>query len=144
MKSNKNMKKLFSALFLASFLVVSVIPLIAEAQVDAPTTCTMKRDINLTNPTITCVAGDEIEIDGTQSICCVLNTIYSAVDWIFVILVAVASIFIILGAMNIITAGGDSAKVGTGRNYIMYAALGLFVAFIARAIPGLVVQIVSG
>lgn len=144
MNSNKNMKKLFSALLLVSFLAVLVLPLVADAQVNAPQTCKIKRAINLTNPTITCATGENIDIDGDRSICCVLNTIYSAVDWIFVILVAIASIFIIIGAMNIITAGGNSDKVTTGRNYIMYAAIGLFVAFIARAIPGLVVQIVSG
>jgi len=33
---------------------------------------------------------------------------------------------------------GDTTKVSSGRNYIMYAAIGLIVGFLAKAIPAIV------
>ena len=76
-------------------------------------------------------------------ICCLLNALYGITDWIFVVLIALAGIFVILGAMNILTSGGDPSKVSSGRQYIMYAMIGLLLAFLARAIPGIVRLIVG-
>ena len=137
------MKKVFSTLLLISSIVITVVPLVATAQVniDSPNSCTMSRDVTIGD--VVCNDTYSYSIDGEDSVCCLLNTVYNVVDWIFVILVAVAAIFIIIGAMNIVIAGGDSGKVTTGRNYIMYAAIGLFVAFIARAIPGIVIMVIK-
>ena len=74
----------------------------------------------------------------TCGVCCFLNTLYNVTDWIFVILVGVASIFVIIGAMNLLMSAGDPSKVSSGRNYIMYAAIGLIVGFLAKAIPAIV------
>ena len=141
------MKKVLASLFLFSFLVMMVAPLIAEAiDATAPSQCKMKRDITVggtVGSSGTCVKGTSYDIDGSSSICCVLNTMYNIADWFFVILVGVAGIFIIIGAMNLVMAAGSPDKVKSGRDYIMYAAIGLFVAFIARAIPGLVLMIIK-
>ena len=40
--------------------------------------------------------------------------------------------------MNLIMAAGDPSKVTTGRQYVMYAVIGLIVGFLARAIPAIV------
>jgi hypothetical protein len=45
---------------------------------------------------------------------------------------------IVIGAFNIITAGGSPEKVTAGRNYILYALIGMVVAFFAKAIPAIV------
>ena len=74
---------------------------------------------------------------------CVMNTLYSITDWIFVILVALAGIFVIIGAFTLLTAAGSPEKVTSGRNYILYAAIGLIVGLLAKAIPSLV-RMVSG
>jgi len=68
---------------------------------------------------------------------------YSITDWIFVILVGLAGIFVIIGAMNLLTSAGDPAKVTSGRNYIMYAAIGLVVGLLSKAVPALV-RLISG
>ena len=78
------------------------------------------------------------ESNATCGVCCFLNTLYNVTDWIFVILVGVASIFVIIGAMNLLMSAGDPSKVSSGRNYIMYAAIGLIVGFLAKAIPAIV------
>jgi len=74
---------------------------------------------------------------------CVINTIQTFVDWFFAVLVAVAVLLAIIGAFNILTAGGSPEKVNTGRNYIMFAAIGLAIAFIARAVPSIVKAIMG-
>ncbi|MFH1671700.1 MAG: hypothetical protein ABH889_02945 [Candidatus Portnoybacteria bacterium] len=142
------MKKALVSLVLISFLGIMLVPLAVNAQIDVSSKdeCTMKRDIIVggdVGANGTCEDTETYPIDGKDSICCVLNTMYSIADWIFVILIGVASIFIIIGAMNLVMAAGDPGKVKTGRDYIMFAAIGLFVAFIARAIPGLVLMVIG-
>jgi len=140
------MKKTLLAVLAISFL--TIVPMaVAAVEIDTTDSCTMSRVININegkSNAISCTSGGNYSLSSSDgAMCCLMNSIYNVVDWIFIILVAVAGIFIIIGAMNIIIAGGDSAKVDTGRKYIMYAAIGLFVAFIARAIPSVVVGIVG-
>ena len=71
-------------------------------------------------------------------VCCFVQTLYNVTDWIFVILIALAGLFVVLGSMNLIMAGGDPGKVTSGRQYVMYAVIGLIVGFLARAIPAIV------
>ncbi|GAH61373.1 unnamed protein product, partial [marine sediment metagenome] len=54
------------------------------------------------------------------------------------ILVAFAAIMVLFGAFTLLTAGGAPEKVTSGRNYIIYAAIGLAVGLFAKAIPALV------
>jgi hypothetical protein len=71
------------------------------------------------------------------SICCVLNTIYRVTDWVFVAVILLAVIFVSMGAFNIITAGGNADKVNQGRTYILYAAIGVVVGLLAKAVPSI-------
>lgn len=137
------MKKVLASLFLISFLAIMMLPLVASADtlnLTPPNSCVMKRTITVSSD-LTC--SGTVDINGPNSICCVLNTMYNVSDWFFVILVGLAGIFIVIGAMNLVMAAGNSDKVKTGRDYIMYAAIGLFVAFIAKAIPGLVLTMIK-
>ena len=71
-------------------------------------------------------------------VCCFTQTLYKVTDWFFVILVALAGIYVVMGAMNLLMSGGDPSKVTSGRNYIMYALIGLIIGFLAKAIPAIV------
>jgi hypothetical protein len=53
-------------------------------------------------------------------------------------------IFIMLGGYTIITAGGSSEKVETGRRWILYAIVGLVVILIAEALAKLACYIGTG
>lgn len=131
------MRKILSALSLAALLL----PMVALGQITTPPqTCTLGRDLSSVSPA--CTNGATVSIDD-YGMCCLLNTISNVTDWIFVILVAVAAVFVILGGVNIVTAGGSPEKVAAGRNYIMYAAVGLLVALLARAVPS-IVRLVAG
>jgi len=103
--------------------------------------CTMTRDVGVTG----CPATGDCVFATTPKcgICCLLQTLYNITDWIFIILVGLAGIFVIMGAVVILTAGGTPEKLTTGRNYILYAAIGLLIAFLAKAIPG-VVKLLAG
>ena len=64
-------------------------------------------------------------------------------DWAFLVIVAIVVILVILGALNIMTSAGSPEKVKAGRDQIMYAAIGMLIAIIARAVPSIVRAIVG-
>ena len=64
-------------------------------------------------------------------------------DWIFVILLVVAVIFIVLAGFQFITGGGDPAAVSMARTKLIYAAVGVGVALLARGLPAAVSNIVG-
>ncbi len=73
---------------------------------------------------------------------CILNTVYRITDLIFMILIIIAVIIGLAGGYNILTAGGNAEKVNKGRDLILYAILGMVVAFFARAIPSIVAMVI--
>jgi len=65
----------------------------------------------------------------------VIDAIETLTNWLFVILSVTAVIFIVLAGMQFITAGGNPEAVGEARMKLMYAAVGIAVALLARAVP---------
>ena len=141
------MKKLLTALVLISFLGLVVAPVMTLAA-EPPgeiTKCTMRHD--LTGPDWTAVGfrcpAANVDCEFTNTLgytcgsCCILDTIYTVTDWIFIIVISFAAIMVIMGAFKIITAGGNAENVNTGRNYIIFAIAGLIVALLAKAIPAI-------
>ena len=53
---------------------------------------------------------------------------------LFLVLVAISIIFIIFAAYTFVTAGGDPGKAETARTALIYAIIGIVVAFLARAL----------
>lgn len=78
---------------------------------------------------------------GEVDIMIILDRIF---DWLFVILLVVAAIFIVLAAYMFVTAQGDADKVKTARDFVLYALIGVLVAFVARGLIYLVDSIVRG
>jgi len=143
------MKKTLISIALVGFLTVVILAPIApmtalgaEGPVGPPSGCKITRtDLGVDG----CSEGDCLfsEEGSVCGMCCVLQTIYNVTDWFFVALVALTTVLVIYGAFMILTAGDSEEKVGKGRKWIMYAALGLLVAFLAKAVPQ-VVKMVSG
>jgi len=134
------MKKIFSLLALASFISLGILTFASFVQAQTTTEgvlegCTITQSGALLSG---CTTECNFNTNATCGVCCFLNTLYNVTDWIFVILVGVASIFVIIGAMNLLMSAGDTTKVSSGRNYIMYAAIGLIVGFLAKAILAIV------
>jgi len=144
------MKKILSALVLLSVLAVLVVPMVVSAQ-EVPECCKLRKSVTI--DTTTC--GKDAIVGPTGGSCpteigtincttekwglfCVINTINTVVDWIFIVLIALTVFFVLMGAITILTAAGAPEKISKGRDYILYAAIGLIVAFIARAVPAIV------
>ena len=105
--------------------------------------CTLKHDITIKE--ITTDAGVTVnEGDADWGMLCLLDAVYSVTDWIFYGLLALVTVFTIYGGFKIVMAGGDSAKVDVGRNYVIYATVGLVVAFLSKVIPSIAEGIVGG
>jgi hypothetical protein len=137
------MKKFLPALVLISFLAVLLMPTVASAQVEAEeiSKCTLRHDFSGWTKIDCPGEGAECEFKSAIHdcpICCLLDTIYTVTDWIFAGVVALVVIFVLIGAFNLLTAAGSPEKVTSGRNYIIYAAVGMFVALLAKAIPAIV------
>ena len=81
--------------------------------------------------------------EGNCGACCLLSAVFNLTDWIFIGLMTVSALMIIYGAYNFVMAGADPAKATTGKNLLMYAAIGIAVAFFSRALPT-VVKLVMG
>lgn len=77
-------------------------------------------------------------------LCCTLNTIYTLTDWTFYIMMSIAIFMIILAGINFATKGDQPEEVKKARQMIIYAAVGVAVALLARALPSLVKFIMGG
>lgn len=121
-------------------LVVLALPIIALAQM--PSTCKLvDRDLTGMGDSA-CTAGATVSVDD-HGMCCTISAVYRVTDWIFYFIMAIVGVMIVIGAFTIVTAGGSPEKVTAGRNYILYAVIGLIVAFFARAIPNIAKMVVG-
>lgn len=133
------MKKILPALLLISLLGLFVVPTTAVlAQAGAPESCTIKHDLGSLEGVNCPGVGSECSFDDETydcGVCCLLNAVYTVTDWIFILLVAFSAVMIMIGAFTLLTAAGVPEKVNAGRNYIIYAIIGLIVGLFAKAIP---------
>jgi len=65
------------------------------------------------------------------------------VNWFFGIFLVIAVLFIIMAAFQFLTAGGDSTKISSARDKLLYAAMGIAVALLSRGIVPLVKMIIG-
>ncbi len=124
-----------------SFLAIAFVPMAASAQ--PADRCTLRHDITDIDPA--CTAGSTVDESVTSlwGMCCLLDAVYTLTDWVFTILMLLVALLVIWGAFIIVTAGGAPEKVTSGRNYILYAMIGMVVALFARAIPSIVKALVG-
>ncbi len=142
---------------LISLLLVFLLPTIVLAQMQIKECCILRKTITI--DTVTCNQNQIAAPDATAAapcgaaycaasapiwgMFCMLSTLYRITDWVSYLLFAFVGVMIIIGAFTIVTAGGEPNKVTTGKNYILYAVMGLVVAFFARAIPALVKAVIG-
>lgn len=72
-----------------------------------------------------------------------LEIIDNVINFLMVASVPALIIFIIWGAFNILTAGGNPNKVKTGRDIILYAVIGFAVILISKGVAALVISILG-
>ena len=62
-------------------------------------------------------------------------------DALFDISIPIVAIMVLVGGFQILTAGGDAEKFGTGKKTILYAAIGFVAIFMARGVVGIIQSI---
>lgn len=141
----KNLFKISSGLILGISIVV---PLIISAAITAPNTgCTVATGTGINECEL--VANNTVTYDQnltngvTGSVCCLMSTIVRLTNWIFLILMAVAVIFVIIGGFFMITAAGNPEQFSKGRQFVIYALIGIVVALLAKFVPGIAKFIVG-
>jgi ABC-type bacteriocin/lantibiotic exporter with double-glycine peptidase domain len=67
-----------------------------------------------------------------------METVYNATDWIFYIVLSIAVIFGVISGFMFMTSAGDPTKTQKARDLLMYMAIGLVVAALAKVIPAIV------
>ena len=73
------------------------------------------------------------------------NSIFSRVTYILLFLVgAISVIMLIIGGIRYVISGGDQAQVTSAKNTILYAIVGIVVAFLAYAAVNFVTQALAG
>ena len=71
-------------------------------------------------------------ITSIQSVLQLLCTVFA---WAFYFLIVLAVIFVIVAAFKYLTAAGDPEKVKSAGAILLYAAIAIGVALLARAVP---------
>ena len=72
-----------------------------------------------------------------------LDVVDNIVDWIFVIVLIGAVIFIVLAGWQFISGGGDPQALSQARNKLLWAAIGVMVAVLARGLVTAVKTIIG-
>lgn len=73
-----------------------------------------------------------------------LELIETFADWLFSALIILASLFIVWGGFEYVTAGGDDTKVTSARSKIKNALIGVIVAVAAKGLVAVVRSILGG
>ena len=64
-------------------------------------------------------------------------------NFIFVLAIVAAPLVIIIGALQLLTSGGDPKKTGAGKNMITYALIGLAIILLARGLIAMIQQAIG-
>lgn len=133
----KTFKKVLAGLIAAPLLALG-------ALVVAPVTPASAQTCDVTNPSITSGAacskpsGAEADLFGEESI------FTRIVNILLFIIGAVAVIMLIIGGIRYTLSGGKDAEVTAARNTILYAIIGIIVAFLAYAVVNWVLGSLMG
>ncbi len=120
------MKKIFLA------LVVSITFFFAQSGLALAVSCTT----NCQNGSVNCSQGQVLQGVGQTGVGCsghgVTDALSAAVDILSIIAGAAAVIMIVVSGMRYITSGGDSNKVSSAKNALVYALIGVAIAALAQ------------
>ncbi len=139
------MKKLFAAILTLVMISLIAAPMIASAQqATAKESCTIKRsytdiaDCATKGKTVGPTSGETDCKTNNWGTICLMETVYNITDWIFYIVLSIAVIFGVISGFMFMTSGGDPTKTEKARNLLMYMAIGLVVAALAKVVPSIV------
>jgi len=65
------------------------------------------------------------------------------IKWLFGFLIVMVVLMIMISAYMFVTAGGNPEKVGSARNWLMYALIGLVIGVLARGLVELLLTVLK-
>ena len=137
-------KRALIFLFVFTFLFLALG--VSSQGVYAPSACIIS-EINsqriYSGTDLSCFSPCYFEENPDCGVCCMLNIIYRITDWLFFILIAMSVLFVLIAGFLFLTSGGNPDRTLAARNYIIYAIVGIAVALMARAVPGIVKAIMG-
>ena len=152
------MNKVLKGLILLPVLLFSFS--VFAAELDGPLNCCILRgDVDMGDDGLylkgeTVGDGENCSLEGVDvgpdqttkqwGLVCLLGSVGAIAHWIFVTLMVVAPLMIMVGAYHIMTAGADPERVTTGKNYIIWAAIGLLVGLFSNTIPSFISSLITG
>lgn len=100
-------------------------------------------------PVAVCSGATNLSLDPTGGDCSAqdntFNTLITKIVNIFSVIVGlIAVLMIIFGGFRYITSGGDSTKVNSAKNTILYAIIGLIIVALAQVIVKFVLNKANG
>ncbi len=133
------MNKVIGSILVVALLLITASSVLAAEPIEG---CTLRHTIEF--------AGD-VKEEGTHvtstvdnwGAICLLDTIYTITDWIFYGLLSLVSVFTVLGGFKIVTSRDSQEEMEKGRDYVLYATVGLIVAFLSRVIPSIAEGVVG-
>ena len=81
---------------------------------------------------------------GPQTGAALLDRIALIGNWVFAIMLSISIIYIVLGAFQFVTGGGDPAQVSGARQKLIYAAVGIAIALLAAGFDDILRNILVG
>lgn len=73
----------------------------------------------------------------------IVDTVSLVANYVVGALLLLAVFYVLLAAYNYMTSGGEAEKIKKGRDYIMYAGIGVVIALLAKGIVSLVLSAVK-
>ncbi len=104
------------------------LPVVASAAFQGPT------GVTAPSSPITSISN----LTGTTGLFCVI------INWLFYLLLVAAVVFVLIAAFRYLTAAGDPEKVKAAGNTLLYAAIAVVVALLAKGIPIIASTFVGG
>ncbi len=80
---------------------------------------------------------------GLRSFDDIIGVLTQLIQWVFIILLVLAVLFIIMAAFSYLTAGGDEEKVAAAHKKVIYAVVAIAVAFLAQGVSFVVAQLLG-
>jgi predicted ferric reductase len=82
--------------------------------------------------------------NGLNNVGAVQTTLCSVINWMFYLFIILAVIMVLVAAFKYLTASGDPEKVKSASHTLLYAAVAVLVAIIAKAFPSLIGSFIGG
>jgi len=82
-------------------------------------------------------AGDH-SVDNIRDITDIQTILNRVITWAFIFFFALAGLFILWAAFDYLTAAGKDDKIKSAKNKLIYAAIGIAVALVARSVVGII------